>query len=312
MKSQRQIAVIIPSYRVVQQILDVIRRIGPEVHRIIVVDDACPEKSGDYVQTHCKDPRVKVLHNIRNLGVGGAVMTGYAHALETGIDLCIKLDGDGQMDPALIPELIRPLLEGRAQYAKGNRFYALSFLKGMPKLRLFGNSVLSFMTKLTTGYWNIMDPTNGFTAIDRDALRMLDLSAIDPTYFFETDMLFHLGLLRTRVVDVPMRAFYGDEKSNLRIGRVLVSFSRKHFSRCFKRIFYQYFLRDFNPGSIALLSSLPLMGFGLIFGGYQWWHSSHLDVTTPAGTVILAALPLILGFQLFLTFVQYDISSTPG
>jgi glycosyltransferase involved in cell wall biosynthesis len=154
---------VIPCFRVRAHVLDVIARVGPEVGRIFVVDDACPEKSGELVRQQCRDPRVTVLEHSANLGVGGAVMTGYRAALGTDALVVVKLDGDGQMDPALIPRLVRPVLAGRADYVKGNRFHRLGDNAEMPLVRLFGNAALSFLSKLSTGYWQMFDPTNGYT-----------------------------------------------------------------------------------------------------------------------------------------------------
>ncbi|MBM3188070.1 MAG: glycosyltransferase family 2 protein [Chloroflexi bacterium] len=215
-----QIAVVIPSYRVTRHVLAVIAGIGPEVQRIFVIDDACPEHSGRYVETHCADSRVQVICHAQNQGVGGAVMTGYSAAIADGAEVIVKVDGDGQMDPSLIPELIAPILAGEADYAKGNRFYDLDQIRAMPTLRIFGNAVLSLMAKISTGYWYLFDPTNGFTAIHASVAKRLPFAKISKGYFFETDVLFQLNLLRAVVVDVPMDARYKAEVSNLRISRV--------------------------------------------------------------------------------------------
>jgi glycosyltransferase involved in cell wall biosynthesis len=147
--------------------------IGKEVSYIFVIDDACPDGSGKLVQEKVSDSRVKVIFHEENLGVGGAMITGYKAALETDADIIVKLDGDGQMDPALINELIAPIVNGRADYTKGDRLDSLTGLSQMPSIRLFGNAGLSLLTKISTGYWNITDPTNGYTAIHRDVLKML-------------------------------------------------------------------------------------------------------------------------------------------
>ncbi len=160
MNTNLHIAVVIPSYRVVKHILGVLSAIGPEIWRIYVIDDKCPEGSGDYVEDNCIDTRVVVLRHGTNQGVGSAVMTGYRAAIADGADIIVKVDGDGQMDPALIPNFIEPILAGEADYTKGNRFFYLEEIRAMPKVRLFGNAVLSFMTKLSSGYWDVFDPTN--------------------------------------------------------------------------------------------------------------------------------------------------------
>ena len=181
------IAVVIPCYKVCKHVLDVIARIGPEVARIYAVDDACPEHSGRFVEQTCQDPRVKVIYNDRNLGVGGAVISGYRAALADGMDIVVKVDGDGQMAPELLPNFVGPILERRADYTKGNRFYSFYNVRTMPRVRLWGNAVLSFMTKISSGYWSIFDPTNGYTAIHRFVLTRIDLKNISERYFFDLD-----------------------------------------------------------------------------------------------------------------------------
>ncbi len=306
-----RVAVVIPSYRVKRHILKVIDQIGPEVNTIYVVDDHCPEGSGDFVREHCSDPRVAVKLNHTNLGVGGAVMTGYKAALEDGIDIVVKVDGDGQMDPRLIPRFIKPIIEGRSDYTKGNRFFNLNQVRGMPALRLFGNAVLSFLNKLSSGYWDIFDPTNGYTAIHSDILRELPLDKISERYFFESDMLFRLNLLKAVVTDIPMDAKYADEVSNLKIPKVIGEFLLKHIRNLGKRIFYNYYLRDMSLASLELPLGLVLFTFGTVFGLTQWLSSAASNVITPAGTVMLSALPTLMGLQLILAFLAFDISSVP-
>lgn len=311
MSISAKIAVVIPSYKVREHILEVVSTIGPEVERIYVVDDCCPEGSGAFVESNCTDPRVTVLHNPENQGVGGAVMTGYGAAIRDGMDVIVKVDGDGQMDPALISEFVAPILSGEADYTKGNRFFDLEEIRAMPGMRLFGNAVLSFMTKLSSGYWDLFDPTNGFTAIHRDVAMHLPFARISRRYFFETDMLFRLNTLRAVVVDIPMDAKYGDEVSNLKISKIVGEFLAKHLRNFVKRIFYSYYLRDMSIASIELPLGLTLLSFGTLYGGINWAESLNSGVPTPAGTVMLAALPVIIGAQLILAFVGYDIANVP-
>ena len=306
-----RIAVIIPCYRVAGQVLDVIARIGPEVGWIIAVDDACPERSGELIERECRDPRVVVLRHAQNQGVGGAVMTGYKAARTLPADAVVKLDGDGQMDPALIIDLAAPLLSGRADYVKGNRFYQLSGVAGMPPIRLFGNTMLSFLTKLSSGYWQLFDPTNGFTAIHRLLLWELDFERVAERYFFESDLLHHLNQLRAMVVEMPMRASYGDEPSSLRPMKMIGPFLRGNVRNTLRRIVYSYFLRGFSAASLELLTGVPLFVFGLVFGARSWWDSVDSGVPSTAGTVMLAALPLILGFQLLLSWLNFDVAAEP-
>lgn len=306
-----RIAVIIPAYRVSGQVLSVIARVGPEVSGIFVVDDRCPDGSGALVQAQCRDPRVTVIAHAVNQGVGGATLTGFRAASDAGYDILVKVDGDGQMDPRFIPRLLRPLLAERADFAKGNRFYALDSLASMPRMRLFGNSALSFINKLVSGYWPVMDPTNGFVAIHATVFRLLPTTRLDARYFFESDLLFRLSTIRAVVADVPMEAVYGGEVSSLRISRVLWEFPPKYASRFLKRIFYTYFLRDFNACSLYLLAGSAMMAFGITFGLREWIRSVETGLAATSGTVLLAALPVILGFQSLLAALSFDVVNVP-
>jgi dolichol-phosphate mannosyltransferase len=305
------IAVVVPAFRVSRQLGDVIAALPNLVRRIYVVDDHCPEDSGRQLQTDCRDPRVRVLFNERNLGVGGAVLRGYREAIADGAGIIVKVDGDGQMDPAMIERLVRPIAAGEADYCKGNRFYDLHGLRQMPWLRILGNSVLSLMAKLSTGYWGIFDPANGFTAIHARVAAHLPADRISQRYFFETDLLFRLNTLRAVVVDVPMPARYGDERSNLREWRVAPEFAFKHLRNTFKRIFYNYFLRDMNVASLELVAGLVLLAFGSIYGGVRWAESVSSGIAAPVGSIMLAVLPVLVGIQLLLAFLGFDIASTP-
>lgn len=307
-----KIAVVIPCYKVTRKIMSVLQSIGPEVEYIYVVDDCCPERSGKVVEENNDDPRVRVLYHEVNQGVGGAVMTGYRAAIEHAADVIVKIDGDGQMDPALIKIFVAPIVSGHADYTKGNRFFDLEKITRMPKIRIFGNAVLSFMTKLSSGYWSSFDPTNGYTAIAVSTAAQLPFDKVSKRYFFETDMLFRLNTLRAVVKDIPMDAKYEDEESNLKISKIMGEFLVKHARNFGKRIFYNYYLRGMSIASLELPLGLFLILGGVIFGSYHWIQSLLAGVITPAGTVMTSALPIILGVQLCLAFIGFDMSSEPS
>lgn len=310
-KVSPKIAAIIPCYRVGSFIIDVVRRSLSYVDVVYVVDDECPDGSGHLVLSMFSAENVVVLFNNLNKGVGGAVIAGYRQALVDGCDIIVKVDGDGQMAPELIPDLIRPILNGRADYAKGNRFYNIDDLEEMPRVRLFGNAMLSFVSKFSSGYWDIMDPTNGFTAIHRCALSRLPLAKLSERYFFESDMLFRLYLEGAVVCDVPMRARYGEEKSNLNIKRVAIEFPGKYLANFIKRVFYSYFLRDFNAVSLQGFLGVLFVVFGIIFGSLNWlihWQRAEL---TPLGTIMISALSIILGVQFMIAALALDVSRVP-
>lgn len=304
------IAVVIPAYKASRTITDVIAQIGPEVCLIVVVDDCCPDGTAQVVES-ISDQRLMLVRNETNLGVGGAFLSGMQEALERDADIIVKIDADNQMDPRLLPALVAMISAGRADYVKGNRFHFLSNAAHMPVSRLTGNLLLSFLTKLSSGYWNIMDPTNGFIAIHADVARELRPERIAKRFFFESDMLFHLGLAGARVMDFPMRAVYAGEISNLHISKVIGPFLGGHLRNFCRRIAYRYFIRDFSVASIEVVAGSALFLFGLLFGSYHWISSLPTGHETPPGTIVLAAVSLLIGFQLLLAFLSYDISATP-
>ncbi|MFM0145463.1 glycosyltransferase family 2 protein [Paraburkholderia sp. RL18-085-BIA-A] len=306
------IAVVIPCYKVRPHILGVIAKIGPEVDQIYVVDDCCPENSSDFVAENCTDPRVRIVRHTVNQGVGGAVMSGYTAAIAGGADVIVKVDGDGQMDPGLLPQFVMPIVDGWADYTKGNRFYDLTYITRMPAMRLIGNAGLSIMTKISTGYWTIFDPTNGYTAINARVAAHLPFDRISRRYFFETDMLFRLNTLRAVVADIPMDAVYGDEKSNLKITNVLFEFMGKHAKNFTKRIFYNYFLRDMTAATFELVIGLILLVFGVCFGAVHWISAIASATPTPLGTIMLSALPVLIGLQFLLGFLNFDVANVPS
>jgi hypothetical protein len=303
---------VIPCYKVRAHILSVIAKAPDWVEGIVCVDDACPEGSGDFVKANVTDPRVVVIKLAANQGVGGATLAGYAEAERRGGQVLVKVDGDDQMDLGYVAQLVAPILLGDADYAKGNRFSTLSHLQQMPKVRVLGNAALSFAAKLSTGYWNIFDPTNGFTAIEAQVAKLVMRKRVSRRFFFETDLLYHLGTLRAVVRDVPIPARYADEISNLRISGIVGPFALKHVRNFLQRVLGQYFVRDFSVASLELVFGVALILFGV---GYATHHVTA--VRTPgeaasAGVVMAAALPIILGFQLLLQAANFDVMNVPS
>lgn len=306
-----KVAVVTPCYKSKDLVLDVLSRIGDEVDIIIAVDDCCPQHTGQHILDNTSDKRVVVEFHAENEGVGGACITGFKKALQLGADIVIKLDSDGQMAPELIRHFIKPIADQKADYCKGNRFYDLRMLSEMPKVRLIGNAGLSFLSKFSTGYWDLMDPTNGFIAIHAKVLKELPLERISKRFFFETDLLFRLYTIRAKVVEVPMRARYGDEVSNLSVRRSIRYFFAQHCKRIIKRIFYNYFLRDFNIASINLVAGFVMFMGGSISGAFIYANNQALGQATPTGTIMIILLTILVGFQLLLSFINYDIQNTP-
>ncbi len=287
------------------------RSVPSSVSTIIAVDDASPDETGAILRG-IHDPRLVVLVHEKNQGVGGAMITGYREALERGADVCVKVDGDGQMPLEHLPRLLEPLLEGNADFTKGNRFHHVGALRSMPSLRLIGNGGLSFLTKLVSGYWSIFDPTNGYTAIRAGVLRQVSLKHVARRYFFETSMLAELNIVGATVRDVAIPARYGNEPSSLRIGHVLRSFPFLMIRSLCRRFFWRYMIRDFNVLTLCVLTGLPLLLFGVVFGLYHWWRSVVTGTPATAGTTLLAALPVILGYLSLLIAAVIDMISEPG
>jgi dolichol-phosphate mannosyltransferase len=306
------VAVVIPCYRAAGSIADVIREIPDAVASIICVDDASDDATLTVLEELSgTDPRIRVLRHETNQGVGGATVSGYRAAITGGADVIVKMDSDGQMDPSLIPSLVGPILRGEADYVKGNRFFDIEHVRAMPKLRILGNAGLSFISKLSTGYWDLFDPTNGFTVIQADVAALVPLAKLHKRYFFESDLLFRLRCLGARVVEQPMVARYGNETSHLSEFRAALTFPFLHARNLLKRIVYNYFLRGFDVGSLSLLAGLALTGFGVVFGIAEWTESIRSQVPATAGTVMLSAFPLLVGIQLLLAFLQRDLALTP-
>lgn len=307
-----KITVVIPCYKEKSKILDVLSKFDSTITHIIVIDDACPEGTGEFVLKNNNDTRVQLVTHKYNQGVGAATISGYLKAIELGSDIIVKVDGDGQMDPSMIKTLIRPIQRGEADYTKGNRFYRLYGLSKMPPVRLIGNLILSFASKMSSGYWKLFDPTNGFTAIHAKVAEQLPVDKCHKGYFFESDILFQLNMLRAVVIDVPIQAIYGDEKSSLKISNILLLFLMKHFANLSRRIIYNYFLHDFSIASIELVVALIFIAFGSIFGGMEWYNSSITGLAASAGTVIIAALPIMVGSQLLISFLNFDVQNQPN
>jgi glycosyltransferase involved in cell wall biosynthesis len=297
---------------VAASIESVVASIPPEVWRIYCVNDSSPDDSRSVIERLAEqDNRVRLVDRSENGGVGAAFMTGVAAALADKAHVIVKLDGDGQMNGSFVTDFAAPILTGEADYVKGNRFYDVEHVLAMPRARLIGNAGLSFLSKLSTGYWNLFDPTNGFVAIHAEVARLIPASKVHPRYFFESDLLFRLSVLRARVVELPMETIYKDELSGLNEWRCLLTFPLLHARNFFKRIFYNYLLRNFSLGSITLPLGMLMLSFGSLYGLVRWIESYESQEPATAGTVMLSALPIIIGIQLMLNFLAQDVSSVP-
>lgn len=308
-----RLAVVIPAYRAQHTIAEVLEQIPDFVSVVVVVDDCSPDETSQVVARCAEfDSRIHLVRHSVNQGVGGATLTGYAHAAQLGAEVLVKMDSDGQMDPEQLVPLVAPLLAGQADYAKGCRLVDARELQRMPALRRIGNLGLSFLTKLASGYWNICDPTNGYTAIDAGLVPLLESRAIDRRYFFESSMLLELGRVGAVVRDINMPARYNGETSHLSEWRALRDFPPRLARGFFRRLWTQYFLRDFNAATLFLLSGAASTLFGSVFGAFHWWRSVVSQSPATTGTVMLAVLAIILGVQFLLQGLVLDIHGVPS
>jgi dolichol-phosphate mannosyltransferase len=311
-RAAAHVAAVVPAYNVARELTDVLRAMPALFATVIVVDDASTDDTAAVAERYADiDPRIVVVRHEANRGVGGAMVSGFKHAIEAGADVAVKIDGDGQMPLWLVPQLVQPLIDGEADYTKGNRFRDFQAIRSMPLLRRLGNVILSFLTKAATGYWHCFDPANGFIAIRADVLSQIPLDKIDRGYFFETSMLSHLYLLSAVVREIPMPARYAGETSSLSIARVSVQFPGRLLWSLLRRLTLKNFVYDFNLESFHLALGVPLLLAGLIHGGYYWWWYASHGLAAPVGTVVLPALLITLGAQLLISAVNLDLQAIP-
>ena len=308
MYNNLNIAVTIPCYKVAQHLQQVVAGIPAFIDNILLVDDCSPDGTTALVDSLASsDPRIIPLHHDKNCGVGGAMKTAFRKAMESGADVVVKLDGDGQMDPTYIAPLVEVLSD--ADFAKGNRLFDRQMLQRMPAIRRMGNMGIGFMVKAASGYWDISDPVNGFFAIRTTTLRKMEMERSAKRFFFESSLLIELHYTGARIREVTMPAIYADERSNLSIAKVLFSFPPRLFRAWLRRIYLSYFIYDFNLCSVYILLGVPSFLFGLIFGLCQWIHYASIQSPSPTGTIMVAVLTFILGFQMLLAAIQYDVSA---
>lgn len=304
---------VIPAYRASRTICQVVNSTLKYSDAVIVVDDACPEGSGVCVaRAFARDTRVHIIGRAGNGGVGAAVKDGIAKALALEADVIVKIDADGQMDPSYIPT-VAELLQNHPDFfmVKGNRLLDQTVIKRMPAVRLLGNSVLSLLVKFASGYWNMLDPTNGYVAFNANLLKGVNWQLFADRYFFEISVLCELGIKHAGIAEVDMPAIYGSEPSSLSISRTLLGFPPKLAKKFIKRIVLQYFIFDVNVASLYLFFGMLLALFGFAFGSFEWAQSNATGIPRPTGTVMLAAVTFLMGFQLVMNALLYDVQFGP-
>ena len=245
-----KVAVCIPAHNEEKHIKNVVTTIPSFVDLIVVVDDHSSDSTLNVLES-IEDKRLVVIHHTENRGVGGSTISAQMIACKHEADIIVRMDGDEQMDPRYISTLLDPIILGVAQYTKGNRLVTTDHLTKMPKIRIFGNIVLTYMNKILTGYWSIMDSQNGYTAISREALEKIDYTTLARGYMFENDMLFRLNQTNAIVLDVSMPAHYGEEVSGISIKKVIPQYLRFFSIAVLKRLYRKYILR---PNALFILS----------------------------------------------------------
>jgi len=298
----KRVAVVVPAHNEEKLIGETIRSIPEFVDRIYIVNDRSQDGTVAAVRA-LTDPRIELIEHERNLGVGGAILTGYKRALEEEIDVTAVMAADAQMDPGDLEKLSGPVARGEVDYAKANRLFTGQAWEVIPRYRYLGNAVLSLLTKIASGYWHVADSQSGYTAISLEYLRLLDLDRIYHRYGFPNDMLVHLNVWNARVRDYPSRPIYGvGERSGIRLRKVVPTISWLLLKGFFWRLREKYVIRDFHP----LVFFATLIGLGLGIAEFVLRILGN-DIT-PA-TIVLVALLLISGSQFTLFAMWFDMES---
>jgi glycosyltransferase involved in cell wall biosynthesis len=305
------IAAVVPAYKEEAHVAQVIETMPEFVDHILVVDDASPDATGDAART-AADARTEVLVHEVNKGVGGAIVTGHRRAIKLGCDVSVVMAGDAQMDPAHLPELLDPIAERGYGFTKANRLYSAAGFEGMPKRRLFGSVVLTFMSKASSGYWNLVDPQNGYTAVTTESLRRLPLSKIAERYDFENDMLNWLNIAGVKATDVNIPAVYGSEVSSMNLFKVAPRILWTLIKGWWRRMWRKYILWNFSPIALLLVLGLILFLFGLVTGVWATVWSLSNGASASTGTWLLGVVPFIVGLQFMVQGLVLDIQATPA
>jgi glycosyltransferase involved in cell wall biosynthesis len=303
------IAAVVPAFNEERHIAKVIETMPDYVDIIVVVDDRSTDRTAEVARSTA-DPRLTVITHERNTGVGGAIVTGHRAALELGAEIDVVMAGDAQMDPSYLPALLDPIVQDGYGFTKANRFFSTGSYEGMPAYRVFGNIVLSFMTKFASGYWHIFDPQNGYTATRRDVLQRLPMHQLAQRYSYENDVLINLNILRVPATDVPIPALYADEVSSIKLSRVGPEIFNLLVRGFWRRFLWKYVVHSFSPVALFLIGGLLLTLFGTIAGIWTIIESLGPPSAT-AGSVILAVAPWLLGMQMLMYALMLDIQESP-
>jgi glycosyltransferase involved in cell wall biosynthesis len=302
-----KIAVVIPAYNEEVLVGETLKGVPKYVYRIYAIDDGSKDHTWDVINS-IKDSRLVPIKHEVNKGVGAAIVTGYKRALEDNMDIVAIMAGDHQMDPEQLPRLLMPIIEGSADYTKGNRLISKDFRMGMSKWRSFGNFILTMLTKIGSGYWHIMDPQNGYTAISRQALEALDLDLVYTYYGYCNDLLVKLNAYGMRTMDVVMPSRYGRERSKIKYSRYILKVSPMLFRGFLWRLKTKYILLDFNPLVLFYAASMIMVPFGILF---CLWILLQKVLRYPVSQnyPLLAVFITLIGLQFLLFAMLFDMES---
>jgi glycosyltransferase involved in cell wall biosynthesis len=310
--NDRTIAVVVPAYNEELLIAETLSSIPSFVDRIYAVNDASSDNTQAVIEEIArKDPRVIPVRHEKNRGVGAAVGSGYKRARDDRMDITVVIDGDNQMDSQLMPSMIDPIVKNRADYTKGNRLLSPEYRGGMRTWRFIGNTILTFLTKFSSGYWNLMDPQNGYTAISHRALERINLDTIYPRYGYLNDLLVKLNVFGFRVMNIEMPARYGRETSKIRYGRYIRTVSTLLLRDFLYRLKMKYVVLSFHPLVIFYLFGFVMTLTGIFAGIFTiyWVLVMHGPLFIRG---VLSLLIFALGFQ-FLSFaLLFDIQESRG
>jgi len=305
-----RVAVVVPAYNEEELIGETLTSIPEYVDRIYVVDDCSTDMTPEVIVAHAeKDRRIVPIRHERNKGVGGAIVSGYKRALEDGMDIAVVMAGDNQMDGEYLPSLLDPIVEGRAEYTKGNRLMSPEYRSGMSKWRFLGNSMLTLLTKIASGYWHLMDPQNGYAAISKSALERISLGSIYPWYGYCNDLLVKLNVYGFRVVDVVMPARYGRERSKIRYGKYIPKVSWLLLKDFFWRLKMKYVVLSFHPLVLFYALGMVLTPIGFLGGVYSLYYKFVLGGSLFVRGA-LSMLVFILGVQFLLFAMLFDAQAS--
>jgi glycosyltransferase involved in cell wall biosynthesis len=303
-----KIGVVVPAYNEERLIGRTLSSIPEYVDRIFVVNDGSTDETGDIIENHAENGRITYIDHHENRGVGAAIVSGYKKCLEHECDIAVVMAGDNQMDPEYIPHLLKPIINGEAHYTKGNRLISPEYRRGMSKWRFTGNALLTFLTKLASGYWQIMDPQNGYTAISAGALKTLDLDKIYTYYGYCNDILVKLNVYGFKVLDVNIPARYGDEKSKIRYINYILKVSSMLLANFFWRLKMKHLILSFNPVIFFYIFGIIITPISMIFGAYSLYYKFILGKDLFI-RLALSMLLFIVGIQFIMFAMLYDMQT---